>query len=258
MIKQALCSALFLCCLTSYGQTNPIPHPKDARIKMVAFQENNVVPVHGKIFTTTQIVFGEDEVVKGIEGGDTAGWIVDYKPAMPNMIFIKPTVLNSDSNMTVVTNKHQYYFKVQSSKSVDELSKAGTYALKFIYPEEARKQLNAKLKEEALKSASVLNAIQSPKVYNWNYRFHGSRQIMPVHVFDDGAFTYFELSKNQPVPAVFAVEDKQGRESIVNTRRAGNYLVVQRLAPQFTLRHGRTVACVFNSNEIAELRRGRG
>lgn len=260
MIKRLLMvSALTSCVWTvTYAQTNPIPNPKDARIKMVSFQDDNVVPINGKTFTTTQIVFGKDEYVKGVEGGDTTGWIVDYKPMLPNMIFIKPTVLDSNSNMTVVTNKHHYYFKVKSNKTLDDKDESVTYALKFIYPEDERNQLNAKLKSDAIKKASVLNVAKTPKAYNWNYRFSGNRQIMPLHVFDDGTFTYFELRKNQAVPAIFAVDDTQGKEAVVNTRREGNYMVVQRLAPQFTLRNGGTVASVFNSNEIIRIKQGRG
>lgn len=259
-MKRSVMFYVLTCFLSSlaFSQANPVPHPKDARIKLVSFQENNVIPIHGKTFTTTQIVFGFDEYVKGVEGGDTAGWMVDTKPNLPNMIFIKPTVLGSNSNMTVVTNKHYYYFKVQSNDSVESNDRDVTYALKFIYPEDARKLLNEKLKHKAIKEASALNTNKDPKGYNWNYRFSGNKQIMPLHVFDDGTFTYFELRKNQAVPAIFAVDDARAKESVVNTRREGNYMVVQRLAPQFTLRNGRTVASVFNSNEILRIRQGRG
>jgi type IV secretion system protein VirB9 len=235
------------------AQTNPIPSPKDARIKLVSFQENNVVPIHGKTFTTTQIVFSKQEYVKGVEGGDTAGWIVDYNPALPNMIFIKPTVLNSHSNMTVLTNKHPYYFKISSNKELKTNEADLTYAIQFLYPEEDRRQLNARLKKNAIKKTTAIN----PKQYNWDYRFSGNKQIVPLHVFDDGTFTYFELRKNQAVPAIFAVDDAQGKEAVVNTRREGNYLVVQRRAPQFTLRHGKTVASVFNTKEITHIKQGR-
>lgn len=255
--KLVIIAALSFCFGASLAQTNPIPNPNDSRIKLVSFQEDNVVPIQGKTFTTTQIVFGKDEYVKGVEGGDSAGWIVSYKPALPNMIFIKPTILNSNSNMTVVTNKHQYYFKVKSNKSLDSLDES-TYAVKFIYPKDARNQLNAQLKREGIKKASSINRAKSPKTYNWNYRFSGNQQIMPLHVFDDGTFTYFELRKNQAVPAIFAVDDRQGKEAVVNTRREGNYLVVQRIAPQFSLRNGGTVASVFNSNEILRIKQGRG
>ncbi|MBA2648296.1 MAG: P-type conjugative transfer protein VirB9 [Legionella sp.] len=250
--------ALVAACWTpSYTQTNPIPNPKDARIKMVSFQEDNVVPVYGKTFTATQIVFGQDEYVKGIEGGDTSGWIVDYKPIMPNMIFIKPTILDSNSNITVITNKHHYYFKVKSNKTLNAPDESATYAIKFSYPIDARNQLKAQLKKEAAKKAS-LTSHAPPKVYNRNYSFSGNKQIMPLHVFDDGTFTYFELQKNKAVPAIFAVDDAKGKEAIVNTRREGAYLVVQRLAPQFTLRNGGTVASVFNTNEIIRIKQGRG
>ncbi|MBA2649911.1 MAG: P-type conjugative transfer protein VirB9 [Legionella sp.] len=255
MFKQLLLAGALAACFwtSSYAQSNPIPHPKDARIKMVSFQEDSVVPVFGKTFTTTQIVFGKDEYVKGIEGGDTSGWIVDYKPILPNMIFIKPTILNSLTNITVVTNKHHYYFKVKSNKTLNASDEAVTYAIKFNYPIDARNQL----KKEASKKAS-LTSQAPPKVYNRNYSFSGDKQIMPLHVFDDGTFTYFELQKNKAVPAIFAVDDAKGKEAIVNTRREGNYLVVQRLAPQFTLRNGGTVACVFNTNEIMRIKQGRG
>jgi type IV secretion system protein VirB9 len=220
MIKRLLIlAALASLGTVTYAQSNPIPNPKDARIKMVSFQEDNVVPIKGMTFTTTQIVFGKNEYVKGIEGGDTTGWIVDYKPLLPNMIFIKPTVLDSNSNMTVITNKHHYYFKVNSNKTLKAKDEAVTYAVKFVYPEDARTQLNAQLKKEAIKKSSVINVTKNPKAYNWNYRFSGNKQIMPLHVFDDGTFTYFELRKNKAVPAIFAVDDSQGKEAVVNTRR---------------------------------------
>ncbi|TID56483.1 P-type conjugative transfer protein VirB9, partial [Legionella pneumophila] len=43
----------------------------------------------------------------------------------------------------------------------------------------------------------------------------------------------------------------------VNTRREGKYIVVQRLAPQFTLRQGCLSASVFNSPEINRIRANR-
>ena len=80
---------------------------------------------------------------------------------------------------------------------------------------------------------------------------------MPKHVFDDGQFTYFELSNNGAVPAIFAVDDKSGKESTVNVRRQGKYLVVLRLAPQFTLRQGHLTTSVFNTCEINRIAQNR-
>lgn len=260
-MKQLITAAfLSLVCLApAFAKQRPVPYPSDGRIKMVAYQENNVVPVNGITFTSTQIIFAKDEYVIDVEGGDTAGWMVTNPNNLPNMIFVKPTILGSDSNMTVVTNKHNYYFHVKSNESLTKNANRQTYAIKFTYPEEDRAKLNARLKSQAKRKEAVLNQKREPKAYNWNYSFSGSKRIMPLHVFDDGTFTYFELRKNQPVPAVFIVDNKQGHESVVNTRQQGDYLVVQRTAPQFTLRNGtKFVASVFNKQEIANIRQGRG
>jgi type IV secretion system protein VirB9 len=59
------------------------------------------------------------------------------------------------------------------------------------------------------------------------------------------------------LPAIFAVDDKNGKEATVNTRRLGKYLVVQRLAPQFTLRLGALTTSVFNTQEINRIAQNR-
>ena len=213
-------------------------HATDIRIKTVRFQENEVVPVHGITFTTTHIQFGDNEKVLDIEGGDTTAWMVTYHPEIPNRVFIKPTVLGSSTNMTIITNQHTYYFHLMSNKRMDKHPLNQTYALRFTY---------SMPKPITIKTTPTP---ATPKVTNAAYRFSGSPQLVPKHVFDDGQFTYFELSTQGAVPAIFAVDDKSGKEATVNTRRQGKYLVVQRIAPQFTLRQGTLATSVFNTQEI--------
>lgn len=233
------CVIPFTCAL---AQNNPTPLKEDMRIKQVLFRDNDVVPVHGIPFTTTQIQFADKEEILDIEGGDTAAWMVTYHPELSNIVFVKPTLFDSNTNMTVVTNKHAYYFHLLSSKSLNQDKEQPTYALKFAYTEAKPKP--AKALRRATKTTPL------PKVVNAAYRFSGSPQLVPRHVFDDGRFTYFELTNNGAVPAIFAVDDASGKESTVNIRREGKYLVVQRLAPQFTLRQGRLSTSVFNAQEI--------
>jgi type IV secretion system protein VirB9 len=239
------------------AQNTPKAYPQDGRILRVNYQDNNVVPLRGKTFTATQVVFGKDEGVIDIEGGDTDAWMVTRHAELRNIVFIKPTMLGSDSNITIVTNKHSYYFHVTSNKTLDETPEPKPFAIKFIYPEEELREAKARANAAMHAQKEVINPTKNPERYNWNYRFSGSTQLTPVHVFDDGTFTYFELAKNQAVPAIFAVEDKQGKESTVNIRRSGNYLIVQRIAPQFTLRNGGIVTSVFNTNEINRIQQGR-
>lgn len=230
-----------------HAQNNPVSFSTDSRIKHVVYQENNVVPILGMTFTTTQIQFGDKEEILDIEGGDSTAWMVTYHPELSNTVFVKPTILDSSTNLTVITNQHAYYFHLTSNKKLERNPAQQTYAVKFVYqptniPANIAKQTPPKV-----------NPFIHPKVLNTAYRFSGSPQLVPRHVFDDGKFTYFELALNGAVPAIFAVDDKQGKESTVNTRREGKYLIVQRIAPQFTLRHDRLATSVFNTQEINRL-----
>ncbi|WP_133139677.1 P-type conjugative transfer protein VirB9 [Legionella genomosp. 1] len=257
MMKKLITTMVLLANTLAFGQQLPQSTKQDARVTVVPFQEHNVVKLKARTFTTTQILFNPKETILAVEGGDTAGWMVTYHEHLPYMMFVKPTLLNSNTNMTVVTDKHNYYFQVTSNQSMDNESVKPIYALQFTYPEEEKAKLEAARKAAVLRNASLNKQHRDPKTLNWNYRFSGSAELTPQHVYDDGQFTYFEFSPTQPVPAVFAVDNKQGKESIVNTRRQGHLLIIQRLAPQFTLRSGGLVASIFNSNEIERLRQGR-
>lgn len=258
LLKSLTAVMLFSGLLTQVvAQNTPKPFPQDRRILRVTYQDNNVIPLRGITFTTTQVIFGTNEAIIDIEGGDSAAWMVTRHPELRHIVFIKPTILGSDSNITIVTNKHNYYFHVTSNKSLDEHASPKTFAIQFIYPEDVLQQAKAKANAAMRAQKQMVNPTQNPERYNWNYRFSGSTQLAPVHVFDDGTFTYFELAKNQAVPAIFAVEDQQGKESTVNIRRSGNYLIVQRIAPQFTLRNGGIVTSVFNTSEINRIQQGR-
>jgi len=226
----------------------------DARIKVVAYQANNVVPVKASTFTTTQIVFGYNEVIENIQNGDLDAWIVSVQKGLPNMLFLKPTIVGSKTNMTIVTNRHTYYFQLDSQEPALKTHDSSTYAIHFIYPEQARKAMLANMRYNQVQKRAILNAHQNPNHYHWDYSFHGAASIMPLHIFDDGRFTYMQLQRGQPIPAIFAVDNVEGKESVVNYQRRGQYLIVQQVAPQFTLRSGRYhVASVFNNRLIQQL-----
>ena len=239
MKKITLSLVLMTSIATLYAQNNPNPFPTDIRIKQVVYQDNNVVPVQGVTFTTTQIQFGKSERVLDIEGGDSAAWMVTYHPELSNIVFVKPTMVDSHTNLTVITNQHAYYFDLASNKTLEKNPVLQTYALKFIYPERVTTRVR-----------TPTTTPPQPKALNTAYRFSGSPQFVPLHVFDDGQFTYFEFSATGAVPAIFAVDNKNAKESTVNTRRQGKYVVVLRLAPQFTLRQGGQTTSVFNAREI--------
>ena len=243
-------STFSLLVLTTVGMASNAPRPlsTDNRIEVVAYDANNVVPVKLSLMTATQFILNPDEHVLDVQTGDSAAWKFDDKKEPPYMFFLTPQIAGSNTNATVVTDKRMYYFHLYSI--TDNNATHSTYAVRFIYPEEEKARMLAE-------QAATLNLSKDPSSYNWHYSYSGDRSILPLHVFDDGHFTYLQLREGQPVPAIFAVDNAKGEESVVNFRRQGDYLVITRIAPQFTLRNGNyAVVSLFNDDLTKKLWNG--
>ena len=238
-----------------YAAEKPRSLATDRRIKVISYQPNQVYPVQANTFIDTQIKFGANEVIEEIQNGDLTAWEAKVPKGLSNMLFIKPTIENSSTNMTVVTNKRTYYFYLESESAMSNKLDA-TYAIEFVYPEDVKRTLEAEITYNKQQKKSDLNAGRLPHRYNWNYSFNGDATIMPLHVFDDGHFTYMQLRNCQNIPAIFSVDNRKGEEAVVNYRRSGQYIVIQRISPQLTLRDGKHhVASVFDNTLIRKLNR---
>lgn len=90
---------------------------------------------------------------------------------------------------------------------------------------------------------NVRAALADPLKVNYDYGYKGALENKPVSVADDGTKTFFEFSGE--VPGIFAVES-DGSETLVNYRREGNYIFVDKVNRQWTLRSGSVTTCVFN------------
>ncbi len=228
-----LFGALYLLCHVASAMDN--------RIKIISYHENEVVLVRVAIFTTLQIVFSKEEVIRNIQNGDLAAWTASVQEQMPNMIFLKPTLVGSHTNMTVVTDQRVYYFQLESQDN--DKADDNTYAIRFHYPQ----------------YSSARPILSRSDHHNWNYSYSGDKALLPVRVYDDGKFTYMQFRDNQFLPAIFVVDNAEGKEAVVNFRRQGKYVVIKQTAPQFSLRQGQShVASIFNQPLIREIARERG
>jgi type IV secretion system protein VirB9 len=96
--------------------------------------------------------------------------------------------------------------------------------------------------QEAQNNPNIKN-IRRDKV-NYDYGFKGDPGAKPAWVFDDGIKTFMKFSGD--TPAIFIV-DKRRRESLVNYRREQDYIVIDAVSRQWTLRFGtETETCLFN------------
>lgn len=242
----------------SFAEITPQGVLADPRVKEVPYQKNNVVPIVGQAFVSTQIIFGDDESILDVQSGDQAGWTLHIDKSVPNILTLKPTLFNSNSNLSVITNdtsgeKRIYRFQLMMGNQLAANKKQAIYAIEFFYPDKDQKKLDATLDVLQQQKTAIQNALRQPQDYHWNYSFNGSISIMPLHVFDDGRFTYLQLRPGQKVPTVFAVNNASGEESVVNIRKDGDYLIIQEVAPQFTLREGEyKVVSLFNNDAITK------
>ena len=163
---------------------------------------------------------------------------------------MKPLEANADTNMTVVTSKRIYSFMMFANQAVSYQGRDLTFHVKFTYPDEqvqvilyenAQKEAAAQRKEAQILSKSSV----SPEDWNFSYQYDGSEAIRPQRVFDDGQFTYFKFPSITNTPAIFSV-DTEGNEALINYNVKGEYIVVERIGSQFTLRDGSLATCIFN------------
>ncbi len=245
-VKISFILALCSISLPTFGVELPKPLSSDVRVRTIAYNPNNVVALTGSQLIQTAIEFGEDETILGVESGDSDSWTVKVNEHKPNILFVKPTMDDSNSSLTVMTDEHVYEFNLKTTQN--SASNDMTYILRFTYPEKLQEELSAAFNAKQKLKASVVNQTPiDPLSLNWNYAFSKRCSIdnVPVKAFDDGEFTYFQFSKNTEIPAIFIV-DGSGHESLANFKTQGSYVVIQRIARQFSLRNGKLVSCIFN------------
>lgn len=225
--------------LPSYALIAPVPLATDNRIKTVLYSPNEIIRFKGFYRYESNIEFGEDEQIGTISLGDSVAWQVN---PVANRLFLKPIEQDATTNMTVITNKHTYFFELHASEAKDVTDKDLIFELRVLYPSD---DVSASGIRNSIDHVPNLEKEDMSK-FNFRYTISGSDDISPIRIFDDGEFTYFQFHNiNGEIPAFFQV-DKEGNESILNFRTRGPYIVVERVAPRYTLRHGKSIVCVFN------------
>lgn len=249
-MKHALTATMLMLASLTPTFANQVPKglATDGRIKIINYDANNVTSIHGSHFVSTAINFSPSEVIQHVSMGDQLAWDVAVTKEAPNVLFIKPTLPKSDTNLTVLTNKHAYLFHVYTKESDTAQSKSVTYSLNFKYPAEEKKELEDSLSglQKSISSGAANDAIN----WNYDYSFHGSKSLAPIQAFDNGTFTIFKFSKQQKIPAIFAVDEHQN-ERILNLRVQGDYVFVQGVRHQYTFRNGETIVTVYNDHQPA-------
>ena len=214
----------------------------EKKFRSFLYNPNEVYRYIGHYTYQGFIEFEQGETIGTISMGNPSLWLFE---SLGNRLFLKPVGEDgSETNMTVITSKKVYHFELMAREAKGIADKNLIFVVKFVYPDEKEKNIV----EFAKTNLSDEPDLRDLSKYNFNYQYTGEKSIAPSKVFDNGQFTYFQFSnKNSEIPAIFNV-DADGFESLVNYRVSADYVIVERVGAQFTLRNGSEIVCVYNIN----------
>lgn len=223
----------------------------DERLVHHAFAEDEVVRINGRTGVQATIAFGKNEAIENVAVGDSTAWqITPNKRA--DLLFVKPLEGSARTNMTVVTNRHTYFFDLVASTKLKPL-----YMLRFTYKEEPEDTAPAiaapgtaladlSPAERAVAEGDPLAMPAEPADLNFAWTRTGSAKLMPSRVYDDGVSTYLTWPDLTPVPAIL-IENEKGDEGPVNYAVRGATIVISDVPDKLILRAGKATAELVNT-----------
>ena len=208
---------------------------RDARLTQRLYNADEVVRIDGRIGVQATVAFAEDEHIENVAVGDAESWqITPNKRA--NLLFVKPLAATARTNMTVVTDRHTYYFDLIAGPRATPV-----YALRFTYPAEPRPASAppaVALTDAERETLGGEQAPIDPAQLNFAWAAKGPAKLLPSRLYDDGEATYAVWPKDVPVPAILVTNEK-GDEGPVNFAVRGDTIVIDSVPSRIVLRVGR-------------------
>lgn len=198
------------------------------------YEEDSMYTIYCRVNYLTTIMLQPGETITFVGGGDTARWrrataTTGSSDGEREVIYIKPTSIDLKTNLVINTTKRNYQINLVSDKVLYNP------IIKWQYPQDDFiEQVNAK-KLLAEKEARE-EKITDPTALNYRYTLSTNKyHFSPDQVFNDKTKTYILLKEDlQEMPSLYIKEGKN--LLLVNYRKKGNYLIVDRLFDEAELR----------------------
>lgn len=229
----------------------------DQRLASRLYNKDEVVRIDGRAGVQASIAFDEDEHIENVAIGDSASWQVTPNKRA-NMLFVKPLTNRARTNMTVITDRHSYFFDLIAGSAM-----APVYVLRFTYPAAPKAAavpspqlptvppaIPPALTTEEAQAVSGKPAERpvDPADLNFAWRSRGVARLFPARIYDDGNATYLAWSPATPLPAIL-IRDEKGAEGPVNFAVRDDVIVVDGVHPLLVLRSGKDAATVENQRK---------
>lgn len=226
---------------------------EDPRLVTRLYDPDAVVRIDGRAGVQATIAFGENEHIENVAVGDAETWqITPNKRA--DLLFVKPLAPAARTNMTVVTDRHTYFFDLVASARAQPL-----YMLRFTYRDDKKAAPAAPAPGSAMAAltaaeraaiageddAGANTSGADPARLNFAWRQKGPAALLPQRIYDDGRATYVSWAAGAPVPAILIV-NARGEEGPVNYAVRDDTIVVDGVPQLIVLRAGKERATLEN------------
>jgi type IV secretion system protein VirB9 len=240
--------AMMICVLSvasnlAQAELTPPPGLVDPRVRVVAYDPDQVIKLHGYVGYQIHFQFAEGERFVNLAAGDNKALDVGYEA---NHLVLKPLAEKVATNITVITTQHVYQFDYSASAEPPHVKSGDViYSLRFIYPQEEARKAAEELERQRtnVKLASLDQT--SHRASNSNYWGCGAAAIRPTAAYDDGVQTRLKFAAHAEFPTLYVKNDDE-TESLVNFTVDNDEVVIHRVARRFVLRRGQLVACLEN------------
>ena len=239
-MKTTIMACAILAALTGTAHALEVPKSStyDARVRSITYNPADVVQIDTMIGISTLITVEQGERYVSHDFGDPEAW--EFKNIGENY-FIRPKANDSDTNLTIITNRRRYKFWLSYAPT---RKGSAMFAISFVYPEVIAKRAEA----EARKATLAQRLAERRGDFNWKYSMSGDLDIAPTEGWDNGEFTYFRIPGNRDVPGFFMVDD-DGHESIVNRNTIGasnDLVVLHKVNAKWIVRLGTRALAIWN------------
>jgi type IV secretion system protein VirB9 len=214
----------------------------DPRVRVVAYDPNDVVKLQGYVGYQIHLQWAEGEEFVSLGSGDAGGFDIGSEK---NHFFIKPRQERVGTNLTVLTNRRAYEFDYSVAKApVGAMALRNmVYSVHFVYPQDDARRDATELARQ--KTERRFNKAASERPHNDDYWFCGSPSLKPISAYDDGVHTHLRFASRGDFPAIF-IRNEDDSESLINFNVDRDDVVLHRVARRFVLRRGQLVGCVTN------------
>ncbi len=223
------------------AETVPAKGAVDARIRVAAYDGDEVYKLRGFVGYQIDLEFEPGETFTGLGAGDMEGLSF---VGQDNHLFLKPKAAKVATNLTVLTSRRHYQFDYMALVATTGGGRPGRHLCVAIH----------------LCTDAVANPRPRPRqsgsIRNWTtHRPSGRRTstigiaaslpFKPVAASDDGVHTRLRFAANAELPAIF-VRNEDGSESLLNFSMDAGDVIIHRVAQRFILRRGKLTGCVVN------------